>query len=156
MFLNIDLLINFKSIWHTTWLISNLISADIRLKCMSNDIYPSLGKHTCYGWTFKIWKVQLRVPQVKREWEYRFFFGQFLSLQQLRRRFLWINHARKYGKEKNNGLDKYLRDYDLAQVCTSKCDDAYIQCVYECTNSECLLGCNRDSIVCTEGKLNSI
>ena len=47
---------------------------------------------------------------------------------------------------------KKLSDYDLSLVCTSKCDDKYLNCVTACSDSDCLMECNRESISCTEGK----
>ena len=43
-------------------------------------------------------------------------------------------------------------DYDLSLVCTSKCDDEYLQCVATCSSSECLLDCSRANGACSECK----
>ena len=45
-----------------------------------------------------------------------------------------------------------FRDYDLGMICTSKCDDAFVQCIAACGSSDCFVDCNRSSIACTEGK----
>ena len=42
-------------------------------------------------------------------------------------------------------------DYDLSLVCTSQCDDAFLECVSTCGSSECFTECNRASVTCTEG-----
>ena len=36
-------------------------------------------------------------------------------------------------------------------ICTSKCDEKYLDCVAACSDSNCLLDCNRASNVCYEG-----
>ena len=43
-------------------------------------------------------------------------------------------------------------DYDLSLICTSKCDDAYLECVSNCSSSDFLMECNRASNTCIEGK----
>ena len=47
-------------------------------------------------------------------------------------------------------------DYDLSLVCTSRCDDDYVQCVSVCSSSDCLLDCNRVAVACTEGEIISL
>ena len=46
----------------------------------------------------------------------------------------------------------WFRDYDLGMICTSKCDDAFVQCIAACGDSDCFLECNRASVACNEGK----
>ena len=42
-------------------------------------------------------------------------------------------------------------DYDLSLICISKCDDVFLNCIAGCSDSECVLKCNRDSVDCNEG-----
>ena len=43
-------------------------------------------------------------------------------------------------------------DYDLSLICTSKCDDAYMECIATCGSSDCFKECNRASGTCSEGE----
>ena len=43
-------------------------------------------------------------------------------------------------------------DYDLSLICTSKCDDIFLQCIAACSDSNCVLDCNRASNVCYDGE----
>ena len=47
-------------------------------------------------------------------------------------------------------------DYDLSLVCTSKCDDVYVQCVSSCSSTDCLLDCNRAAVDCADGTVTII
>ena len=46
-----------------------------------------------------------------------------------------------------------FRDYDLSLVCTSKCDDQYLQCVSACSDADCLMECNRATVACADGMI---
>ena len=46
----------------------------------------------------------------------------------------------------------FLRDYDLSLICSSKCEDAYVECVTTCSSSDCLIECNRAAVTCGDGK----
>ena len=43
-------------------------------------------------------------------------------------------------------------DYDLSLTCTSKCDEAYLECVSTCSSSDCLMECLRAAVTCGDGK----
>ena len=45
-----------------------------------------------------------------------------------------------------------FRDYDLSLICSSKCDDAYLECVTACGSSDCFMECNRAAVTCGNGK----
>ena len=45
-----------------------------------------------------------------------------------------------------------LSDYDLSLVCTSKCDDEYVQCILTCSSSDCFVECSRANVACSECK----
>ena len=45
-----------------------------------------------------------------------------------------------------------LSDYDLSYKCTAKCDDVYIQCVSNCSSSECVMECGRAMNQCSDGE----
>ena len=41
----------------------------------------------------------------------------------------------------------------MSLVCTSKCDDSYVQCVSACSDTDCLLDCNRSAVTCADGTI---
>ena len=50
-------------------------------------------------------------------------------------------------------------DYDLRLICSSKCEDAYVECVTTCSSSDCLIECKlhlsvnyRAAVTCGDGK----
>ena len=43
-------------------------------------------------------------------------------------------------------------DYDLSLICTATCDDVFLDCIAACSDSNCVLDCNRDSIACNDGE----
>ena len=45
-----------------------------------------------------------------------------------------------------------FRDYDLSLICSSKCENAYVECVTTCSSSDCLIECNRAAVTCGDGK----
>ena len=47
-------------------------------------------------------------------------------------------------------------DYDLSLVCTSRCDDDYVQCVSVCNSTDCLLDCNRAAVAYAECTIISL
>ena len=48
-------------------------------------------------------------------------------------------------------VNQILRDYDLSLICTSKCDDDFVQCIAACSDSDCVINCQRASVTCIEG-----
>ena len=53
-------------------------------------------------------------------------------------------------------MNLLFSDYDLSLVCTSRCDDDYIQCVSACSDTDCLLDCNRAAVACADGMVTFI
>ena len=51
---------------------------------------------------------------------------------------------------------KIFSDYDLSLICTSKCDEQYLKCISSCSDSNCSMDCNRDSVACSGCKLLSV
>ena len=51
-------------------------------------------------------------------------------------------------------VNEIFSDYDLSLICTSQCDDDYLQCVSSCSDNNCLLDCNRAAVACSECKFN--
>ena len=94
------------------------------------------------------------------EWGFNFYFRRFFAYIGLLLRNLWTRTVRKY-------WFLYLRidirrfhisafsDYDLSLICTSKCDDVFLQCIASCSDSNCVLDCNRASLACSEGEFHS-
>ena len=95
-----------------------------------------------------------------REWDFKASFGRFFNWQGPLLPNTLIRTARK---SRDNVLIRIkvhwtrlffvFSDYDLSLVCTSQCDDAFLKCTAACSNSNCVLDCNRDSIACNDCKL---
>ena len=41
----------------------------------------------------------------------------------------------------------------MEEICSSKCQEEYMECSSTCEGPECLSDCNRESIACTDCKL---
>ena len=52
-------------------------------------------------------------------------------------------------------MNEIFSDYDLSLICTSQCDDDYLQCVSSCSDNNCLLDCNRAAVACSECKFSN-
>ena len=50
-------------------------------------------------------------------------------------------------------LVKPFSDLPLEEICSSKCQEEYMECSSTCEGPECLSDCNRESIACTDCKL---
>ena len=106
-----------------------------------------------------IWSCQIQHLSLlkTREWGFCCSFGQFWSHHGLLLLNSSTQTARKllfsYSCSEMLGTMKCFRDYDLGMICSSKCDDAYMQCIAACGSSDCFVDCNRASIACTEGKI---
>jgi len=45
-------------------------------------------------------------------------------------------------------VDPNCPDYDLSLICVTKCDEQLLQCTSSCSDSNCLLDCNRAWAIC--------
>ena len=88
-----------------------------------------------------------------RSWEYFIWLLHSWGLHQPRLR--WTRHVRTFFLSFSRLwlLVWPFSDLPLEEKCSSKCHEEYMECSSTCEGPECLSDCNRESIACTDCKL---